>query len=211
MSNGFDEVVEAAGLDPAERRRLEHAHELLVSAGPPAELPAGLERPPVPPRPALRELPREPRVRFRRAGLAAATAVAAAVAAACFAFGYALGDGSGDSFDVERVVAMAGERGETATLSVGAADDAGNRTLEFSVEGLTPHTSERGYYELFLERDGEPGLPCGGFRLPEGDTASTFRFTVPYSVEDDDRWVLTTIEPGEIRWPGEIVMRHAKA
>jgi hypothetical protein len=204
MSDRFDELVNGERLDPEERRRLERAHELLLAAGEPAELTPALATPPVPRTPAPAELPtaspRRDRMRLRRVGLAAA----AAVAAACLLIGYVIGDRVDDSFDTERVVALAGG-GAEGELRIGVPDEAGNRILEFSVEGLAPHP-ERGYYELFLEDEGEPGLPCGGFRV-EDDGTITLRFPVPYSIEAEDRWVVTNIVPGEIRWPGDVVMR----
>ena len=40
----FQDWVDVEGLEPAERARLERMHELLLEAGPPADLPTGLDR-----------------------------------------------------------------------------------------------------------------------------------------------------------------------
>ena len=42
----FEDWVDVEGLTPAERKRLERVHALLLEAGPSASLPSGLEQPP---------------------------------------------------------------------------------------------------------------------------------------------------------------------
>jgi hypothetical protein len=74
------------------------------------------------------------------------------------------------------------------------------------VTGLPRQTGERAYYELFVWRDGKPGYPCVGFKMPRSGT-TTVRFTVPYELKDDTQLVVTAIQPGKVRWPGHVVMR----
>ena len=76
--------------------------------------------------------------------------------------------------------------------------------MELKVTGL-PQQEGRGYYELFVWRDGKPGFPCVGFKMARGTT--TVRFTVPYELKDDTELVVTAIVPGKASWPGKVVMR----
>jgi hypothetical protein len=77
--------------------------------------------------------------------------------------------------------------------------------MELTVTGL-PKQPGRGYYELFVWRDGEPGYPCVGFKMPL-DGSTTVNFTVPYELTDETELVVTAIQPGIVRWPGKVVMR----
>jgi hypothetical protein len=208
VNSDFDQFVDTDDLSPDDRRRLQQVHELLVAAGPPPELPVGLQQPPVQPTAPER------RPRIARRPRWAVPALAAALAAAAFGGGYVLANDGDDKLQVERVLALEATPGpgptvadRSVSIAVGAADAAGNRVLELSVSGLPRHADDRGYYELFLERDGKPFLPCGGFKVKSAGEKMTLRFVVPYSIDDEDTWVLTTIVPGEISWPGDVLMR----
>ena len=87
-------------------------------------------------------------------------------------------------------------------IKVAARDSVGNWPLEVAVSGL-PTQSARGYYELWLTRNGKPYLPCGAFRV-HGKT-TTVRFTVPYNLSRYDGWVLTAVTPTS-HDPGQVVM-----
>ena len=192
-----EDVVDLAGLDAAEQRRLREVHQLLLQAGPPPELRGGLA-----------ETPRGATVlRFpaavRRRG-AAALILAATVGAAAFGGGYLLNEPAA-SFKTVRVVAMAG-KSSTASIRVGAADSNGNWPLELAVTGLPKLTNKRSYYELMLVRNGKPTYPCGGFVMKGHSTK--LQFTVPYKVSANSKWVVMVLtpQPGPSRFAGPIVL-----
>jgi hypothetical protein len=198
VTREFDDLVDGSGLTPEERRRLEGVHELLVAAGPPPDLPAALREPPAPVDADVVSLDsRRPR---RRTAL---VVIAAALALGCFGAGYALGDRGGSDGDVVRVMALEGSGPARASVSLGQGQG-GNWPMELTVTGLPQQTTERGYYELFVWRNGKPGYPCVGFKMQQGTT--TVRFTVPYELKDDTELVVTAID-AKTRWPGSVVMR----
>jgi hypothetical protein len=210
VTRDFDDLVDGGDLSPEERRRLEEVHRMLLAAGPPPDLPAALREPPAPAdldASTLREnvvpLPsRQPRGRRRTAWALVAAAVALALA--CLGGGYALGDHFGSNGgETVRVVPLEGS-GARASVSLESVQRGGNWPMELTVTGLPPQEG-RGYYELFVWRDGKPGYPCVGFKMARGTT--TVRFTVPYELKDDTELVVTAIEPGKVSWPGKVVMR----
>ncbi len=169
MTPDFDELV-GEGLEPVERTRLEHVHELLVAAGPPPE--------------PLRR-PAELRPRRRRGAL---LAVAAALAVVAFALGATFVDGNRD---VDFTVAMAGTAAASdasATLDVFALDAAGNWPMELTVEGL-PAAASGHPFELWLTRDGELVALCGGF-LTNDDGSAVVPLNAPYRFDEFDGWVV---------------------
>jgi hypothetical protein len=178
----FDELV-GDDLPAAERDRLRRAHDLLVAAGPPPDLPPALERVPVPGE-VRGFLPR------RRRG--ALLALAAALAAAAFGVGYLVADrdGSGtQTFETDFSLAMRGTQaapGAVASLLVGKIDDDGNWPMELTVRNLTPLENER--YELFLTRRGALGPSCGTFFV-RSDKAIT-HLNAPYRLRNYDGWVI---------------------
>jgi hypothetical protein len=188
----FGEWVDVESLTPAERERLERVHALLLEAGPPADLPTELERPPaqVIPFPL-----------WRRRGVIVAAAATAAVAAASFGGGYVAGQSGGAR--MKQVVVLQGAQNALASLRIGAADDVGNSPMELTVTGLPAH--EHGYYELFVWRHGKPGYPCTGFRMVGDKT--TVHFTVPYELTPGTKLVVTEVVRGKTDWPGRVVMR----
>ena len=174
-------------LPAEERARLERVHDLLVEAGPPPELPASLADVPERGRQSLSWLPR------RRAG--AALALAAAIAVVAFLGGYAVGFRH-NSFDKTREVTMHGTSvapSAQAVIKLGKQDDAGNSPMVVTVRGL-PSLPERGYYELFVTREGK-FLKCGNFNVEAGTTSVDF--TVPYTFEGNDGWIVTRWRRGE--------------
>jgi hypothetical protein len=199
VTREFDELIETSDLAPEERRRLEGVHELLVAAGPPPELPAALREPPAP---AAEVVSLDSRRRRSRRVLAGV--IAAAVAVALFAGGYALGDRS-DGKDVVRVMPLEGVAQQARAEVSLHEGDGGNWPMELTVTGL-PRQEGRGYYELFVWRDGKPRYPCVGFKMQNGTT--TVRFTVPYELEDDTQLRVTMVN-AKNQWPGRVVMRTA--
>ena len=187
MSDGrhdpdFETLAGGDDLTSAERARLERVHDLLVAAGPPAELPpelrpvsAGVDATVVP---------------LRRSGprrLVPAALVAAALAAVAFGLGFLVGDRSARPAGPERVVAMSGAGGR-ASLAIFPKDDAGNWPMEMTVRGL-PELPEGGTYELWLTKDGRLADRCGTFAVAGARTVVPLN--APYPLRRYDGWVVT--------------------
>lgn len=177
----FNEMV-GDDLSTEERARLERVHELLVAAGPPPELTPALAEPDTaePETPVM--LPR------RRAG--ALLALAATIALLAFLGGFLAGQ-KGEGFSTVRAIPMHGTglaRNASGTLDLGKFDKSGNWPLRFEVRGLKP-LPKRGYYEMWLTKDGEPVASCGRFSVSEG--TSTVRLNAPYNLGRYDGWVVT--------------------
>lgn len=173
----FDDLI-GPDVPAREREHLLRAHEALVTAGPPPELPPGLEHAPDP----------EPRVAFlpsrRRYTVLAA---AAAIALLALLGGFAWGQKHGNGFRTEWVAQLEGPSA-TASLRVGAKDSAGNWPMRLSVQGL-PSLPAGGYYELQLTRRGKPTASCGTFVVDKGNT--DVRLNAPYKLKTFDGWVVT--------------------
>jgi hypothetical protein len=191
----FRELV-GDDLSPEERVRLERVHDLLVTAGPPPELPPQLVQPDLDPREgsALAFLPR------RRAGLM--LGLAAAIALVAFVGGFVAGRAK-DDFVTKFDVAMHGTSlaaNASATIHVGELDRDGNWPLKVAVHGLKP-LPKGDYYEMFLTRNGERTASCGTFRISDGDGV---RLNTPFSLRDVG-WIVTREGPGSKRHP--VVLR----
>jgi hypothetical protein len=174
-------------LPPEERARLERVHDLLVEAGPPPELPPSLVDTPERAEEAPTWLPR------RRVG--AALSLAAAIALFAFLGGYVLGFSHND-FSATREVSMHGTSqapGARGLIKLGEQDEAGNWPMLVTVKGLR-RLPASGYYELFLMHEGK-SLKCGIFNVKAGTT--TIKFTVPYTFEQEDVWIVTQWRRGE--------------
>jgi hypothetical protein len=190
----FDELAEGATAD--ERARMRRAHELLLAAGPPPELPPHLAEAPRPKQereraPALTTLPR------RRFG--ALVTAAAGIAAAAFLVGYIVADigGSSNETQIVRTIPMkptaAGPAHSAAVIDVLEGGEGGNIPLNLTVSSLRK-LPEGGYYELWLTRvvNGKqlPVVSCGTF------VAQADRFVValnaPYRLEEGKPgWIVT--------------------
>ena len=136
----FDELI-GADVPAEERARLRRAHDALLQAGPPPELPPALEHPPDP-EPPVSFLPQ--RRRYTLIGLAAALALVA------FGGGWLAG-GRGGGFHAAFTKPMHGTTlapGARATIRFADADEAGNWPMRFSVNGLKP-LPKGAYYELY--------------------------------------------------------------
>ena len=198
--NDFNEIVDTTGLSPEEAHRLRRVHDLLVEAGPPADLPAGLEQPADPTAAQVIDFPLMPPRRW-----AAAAIAAAALAAVALGGGYLLGHAHGKaaSFAAHRVVPMQG-RDSLAVLRIGNHDKAGNWPMELVVSGLPTQANPHAYYELWLTKNGKPAAPCGAFRVNAKTT--TVRLSVPYAFSRFDGWVVTA-QPANDRTVGRVVLR----
>ena len=183
----FDELVGDVGAD--ERERLHGAHELLVAADPPPEVPPWLEHAPVP---WLR--PERKRQPVMRRVLLAAAAVLAGIS--IFVLGMSAADSEDEGFAAARVVELRGAgpapNAEGAIL-VGRSDAAGNIPMRIRISGL-PEQPPEGYYSLYLVRDGKPIAECGTFRVR--GPATTIELSVGYDVNDFEGWVVTSFMPG---------------
>ncbi|HZS23920.1 MAG TPA: hypothetical protein VFA30_02930 [Gaiellaceae bacterium] len=200
MTPRFDDLVEQ-DLPAEERGRLERVHDLLVAAGPPPELSPEFEFGPT----LAMTLPkrRQGRGRQRLALLAAALVVLALV----FTLGYITGNGSGGGIVGVRTLRLAGTAqapGALASLVLSNEDDAGNWPMKLTVTGLAK-LPPRGYYEVFLARDGRPIASCGVFVVKSKSAAVTVDLNAPYSFRRSDGWVITRQAPGQHE-PGPVVM-----
>ena len=181
-----------------ERERLERAHDLIVEAGPPPEVPPWLEQPPSPweesaggdffsrPRTALGF---ERRRRLRSRGYAL-LALAAAIAVLAFFAGYTTNN-SAPAFKPMFTVGMRGTAAAPsaiAALLVAKRDSAGNWPMLLRVEGLK-QLPPGSYYELFLTRHGKPAATCGTFRVLSRVTE--VRLNAPYNFRKFTGWVIT--------------------
>ena len=184
----FDELLGGEELSADERARLRRAHDLLVSAGPPPELPPGLAAPPATGT-TVRFLPRRRRI--------ATLLVAAAVLLAAFGGGYLVAHHGRDSgpavaFTVKmHGTAQAPEA--VAALQVLDKDEAGNWPMRMRVRGLKP-LPKGGYYALYLTENGKLGPACGTFRVHGGTTEVPLN--APYRLKKFTGWVVTQHVPG---------------
>jgi hypothetical protein len=197
----FRDLVDTTGLAPEEEARLRRAHDLLVQAGPPPDLPPALEAPPTQPADAeILQFPLLPRRRWALLAVAAAT-----IALIGFGGGYFLGHSKSkpSAFKTERVVAMHGRGDALAVLRIAAPDSVGNWPMEMEVSGLRRQPQRSALYELWLTKDGRPVAPCGTFRVHGKKT--TIRFSVPYDLQRYNGWVVTAQSHDEAP-PGPVIL-----
>lgn len=199
----FDQLV-GADVEAAERARLQRVHALLVQAGPPAELSPELEAGPalgltISRRRGARQRP------VRRGVLLLAAAIA--ILALAFLGGYIAGNGGGSGTASAKVLRLTGTPAAPsalASLQIEPVDAAGNWPMQLSVTGL-PKLQGRGYYAVFLVRNGKPYAPCGSFKVASG-RATTVELNAPYRLKPGDTWVVTRQVP-DSRRPGTVVMK----
>lgn len=197
MRPEFDDLV-GADVPADERERLRRAHELLVAAGPPPELPPELGHPVAPTGADVVSF-------FPRRRRAAAALVAAALAAFAFGGGYLFGHSSKSGFATAfevRMKATPVAPHALASIRIGERDSSGNWPMIVEVSKV-PQLAPRGYYTLWLTKQGKPVAPCGSFRARGGSTSVTF--TVAYSLKHFDGWVVTRQDPGHHE-PGPVVL-----
>lgn len=183
----FDELV-GEDLAADERARLRGVHDLLVAAGPPAELSPALERAPSVGG-TVHFLPRRRR--------AAVLLLAAALAAAAFGGGFLTGavtHGSATE-SATHVIPMHGTAAAPnalASIALLTADKAGNWPMRFTVQGL-PKLPRGGYYELYVTKHGRITASCGVFNVHGGRTVVSLN--APYT-KGFDGWIVTKHLPG---------------
>jgi hypothetical protein len=202
----FDDLV-GRDLPPAERERLQRAHELLLEAGPPPELSPEMEAVPWPDDALEPLFGRRRKQRGRRPVL-----LAAALATAIFV-GFLLGQAttsSTSSVSARRTVELHGTalaRNALATLKLGKPDAAGNWPMVLHVNGL-PKLRGGGYYALFLTKGGRPLVSCGTINV---SGATSVRMSAAYALEQFDKngWVIVRQTPANHFRPNQVVLRAA--
>lgn len=196
----FDELV-GGEVSGAERERLRRVHDLLMTAGPPPEMPPEVERGPT----LAMTLGRPPRQGRRRLALLAAAAVAVAVV---FLGGYIVGNrGTGSSVPTARTIQLQGTSfapGALASLRVQPEDASGNWPMTLDVTGL-PALPQDGRYAVYLVR-GSEWEPCGWFAVSGPHAGTTVTLNAPYDLRAGDIWVVTRQVPGA-SGHGETVLR----
>jgi hypothetical protein len=197
---------ELVGDEAADDERLRRVHDLLVAAGPPAEMSARVTSPP--------DVEHSKVLEFKRRRPATLLAVGIAAAAAAFVIGYGIGQRQ-NSFPEQLAIPMHGvgvaNKAAEAEIKVGSHDNGGNYPLQMQVKGL-PDAPKGAWYELLLSNHGKPTLSCGIFSVDGGET--TVRLSVPYDLPDwhqkklYDGWVVVLHRHGLKSAP--VVMTTAK-
>jgi hypothetical protein len=196
----FESLVGGADLDEQERATLLAAHEALLLAGPPAELPAHLAHAP---RPDGTVIP------FPRGQRRAMVVLAAAIALVAFALGTATSAKDGGKFAAAWTHPMRGTPvapDATASISGSKRDAAGNWKMLIKVTGL-PVLHGNEYYVLWLTKHGRPIAQCGTFHVRGGTTVATF--SEPYELHEFDGWVVT-LWRGPTTKTGPALLRTAR-
>jgi len=92
-----------------------------------------------------------------------------------------------------------------ALLRIEPVDEAGNWPMQLNVTGL-PKLPPRGYYAVFLVRNGKIFAPCGTFVVAGVAHGTSVKLNAPYRLEHGDSWVVTKQMPGNHE-PGPVVLR----
>ena len=198
----FDELV-GPDVGPEERARLRDVHDLLLQAGPPAELSPEIEAGPT----LALTLQRRPRRRGHRVALLAA---ALALIVVAFLAGYITGNGNGGGLSAGRTLSLVGTKAAPnalASLRIEPVDAAGNWPMQISVTGL-PTLPPHGYYTVYLWRNGKAIAPCGTFVVAGREHAASVWLNAPYELKPGDTWVVTRQMPGH-HLAGPVVLRPA--
>ena len=193
----FDQLL-GGDVDQADRDRLRRVHDLLLQAGPPPELSPEIELGPT----LALTLQRPARRVHRRTLLLAAAVVVLALA---FFGGYLAGNGSGTA--AAKTLQLAGTSAAPAALAslqIEPVDAAGNWPMKLSATGL-PKLPARGYYTVWLMRDGKPFAPCGTF-IVGGSGGVSVWLNAPYKLLPHDTWVVTEQVAGD-RTVGPVVLK----
>jgi hypothetical protein len=180
----FDDLI---GEDVAgtERERLRRVHDLLLEAGPPPEIAPELETPTL-----AMTFGRPPRRRRRMVALLAAALVTLAIA---FLAGYAVGNGNDNGLSQGHTLQLVGTKAAPhalASLRVEPVDSSGNWPMQLAATGL-PKLPPKGYYTVWLMRDGKIWAPCGTFVVAGEDRGISVSLNAPYRLKPGDSWVIT--------------------
>jgi hypothetical protein len=193
----FDELV-GADVGRDEQERLRRVHDLLIQAGPPAELSPETAAGPT----LAMTLGRAPHKLRRRVALLAA---AIALVSVAFLAGYVTANGGHSAASTVALVGTKAAPGALASLRVEDVDAAGNWAMQLSVAGL-PKLPPHGYYTVYLMRNGKPYAPCGAFVVAGKTHAASVSLNAPYHLRDGDTWIVTKQMPGHHE-AGPVVFR----
>ncbi|MEP6812505.1 MAG: hypothetical protein ABI990_05910 [Actinomycetota bacterium] len=193
----FDELT--ADAEPGERERLRRVHDMLVVAGPPPELTPQMEAGPtlgmtIGGRRSRRHMQ-------RRVALLAAAIVVLLLA---FLVGYISGNDSKVSGRLLKLQGTAAAPDAQASLRLEDVDPAGNWPMELAALGL-PKLPPKGYYEVFLVRNGKPWAPCGTFVVKNAKVGVSVQLNAPYRLRRTDSWIVTRQTWGD-RGAGPVVL-----
>jgi hypothetical protein len=180
----FDDLV-GADVAATERERLRKVHELLLEAGPPPEISPELEAPTL-----AMTLGRRPRRKRRFVALLAAAVVTLAIA---FLAGYTVGNGNDNGLSQGRTLRLVGTKAAPhalASLRVQPVDSSGNWPMQLAATGL-PKLPRKGYYTVWLMRDGKAWAPCGTFVVADESHGVSVPLNAPYRLKPGDTWVVT--------------------
>ncbi len=201
----LDELI-GADTTGAERKRLQHVHELLLEAGPPPEVSPELEQ-----GPNLKMTVGKRRgvVRQRALLLLAASLTLLLI----FLGGYAVGNrGGSDKSTTAVTVQLTGtsavRRGARASLEVWHRKD-GNWPMTLTAFGL-PKLPPHNYYEVYLIRNGQLSGSCGTFRVTRTGRPVTVSLNSPYTLDKGDSWIVKRPGAGGVE-PGKTVLRPVTA
>jgi hypothetical protein len=184
----FDDLMDD-DVTGEERERLLRAHELLLRAGPPPELPPSLQQPAAPPKGQVHFLPRR-----RRLTLAL---IAAAIAIAAFGAGYAVHKPAESFSSKFAPIPMKGTEAAPAALAsieFAKKDAAGNWPMQIKEHGLKS-LPKGAYYEMWATKNGKPVGLCGTFTVSGDET--TVEMNMPFSSDQYNGWIVTEHVPGE--------------
>jgi hypothetical protein len=195
----FDELV--GDIAPEERERLRRVHDLLVVAGPPPEIPPEIEAGPT----LAMTLGRPRRTHRQMQRRVALLAAAIVVLALVFLGGYITGNDSTVTGKLIKLQGTAVAPKAEASLRLQDPDTAGNWPMQFAALGL-PKLPPKGYYEVYLTRNGKIWAPCGTFVVKGTDVGVSVRLNAPYELEPGDSWVVTRQDPGK-HTPGPVVLK----
>ena len=194
----FDELLSDA--DQGERERLRRVHDMLVVAGPPPELTPQMEAGPTL---AMTIGGRDSRRHVhRRVALLAAAIVVLLLA---FLVGYITGNDNKVGGQVLKLQGTAAAPNAQASLRVEDVDPAGNWPMQLAALGL-PKLPPRGYYEVYLVRNGKPWAPCGTFVVKNEKVGVSVRLNAPYRLRPSDSWIVTRQQWGD-RGAGPVVLQ----
>jgi hypothetical protein len=128
---------------------------------------------------------------WTRRRVALAVALAATLAALFFGAGHWVDRG----FDANATVQMTAEASvpnASAEIKLGPRDTAtGNWKMQLVVNGL-PHLGNKGYYVLWLAKDGKYAGTCGTFDV---NGRTTVDMTASYDLNEYDAWVISEAKP----------------
>jgi hypothetical protein len=196
----FDELVGAEPMG-SERERLRMAHELLLQAGPPPELPPELEA-----GPQLGRVSAARRRQMKRRGMLLLAATLAVVAVFFAGYGVAQRGGGTNAVAQLALKGTPAAPGARATLAL-LPKRAGNWPMRLSVKGLPKLPAEQ-YYTVFLVRKGAGRLPCGTFVTAGGAGTLTVSLNAPYRLRQGDTWIVAREAPRD-SGTGPTVLRPA--